>query len=172
MNDTNELSVFGEKPTLIPERTNVRKRMTREEIQKRKDLLEIPRPPISKQQEKFLHYLSRGFSTREAHKLAGYKGSYQSAYSLRAKLRQELRDMLDADGMSKTGVLLEIKKLMDMPMSDKSISINQKIRALQLLTNTLKDEPDKDKPAITPFVIGHVETLTVTNPEPSLPKDV
>lgn len=108
---------------------------------------------LSLKQRCFLEHLCAGKSTLEAYKLAGYKGKAKSAYQLRYELKGQLIELLEAEGVSRDGIMVEVKKLMDIPVAQQMVNVDQKVKILRFLA-TLIPEEAKAKPKITPFVIA------------------
>lgn len=117
------------------------------------------KPGLTKQARCFLELLVSGKSTIEAYSLAGYKGqTTQCAYNLRYQLRDQLYEMMEKMGLDKSGVLLEMKKLMDLPVAQQVVNVDQKLQMLKFLSK-LQGEKELESPKITPFMIN------VTNAE-------
>lgn len=125
----------------------------------------IPLPPdygkrkgrqagLTKQARCFLELLISGKSTIEAYALAGYKGkTTQCAYNLRYQLRDQMYEMMEKMGLDRTGVLLEMKKLVEMPLDADKVNVDQKLQILKFLAK-LQGEKEIEHPKITPFLIN------------------
>ncbi len=111
-------------------------------------------PGLTKQARCFLELLISGKSTIEAYALAGYKGkTTQCAYNLRYQLRDQMYEMMEKMGLDKTGVLLEMRKLMDLPLVQQEVNVDQKLQILKFLAK-LQGEKELQSPKITPFLIN------------------
>lgn len=112
----------------------------------------------------FLTYLCKGLKTFDAYKAAGYKGQETAAYDLRARLKGYLSELLEAHGIDKTGLLLEWKKLLELPLSETEqfVTVKEKVQILngagKLLANKdVKDEHRK----YTPFIVNMYQGVKV-----------
>lgn len=113
--------------------------------------------PLTEKNKRFLQHLADGRPTLEAYKLAGYKGEAHAAYELRSALKPHLASLLEAGGWSREQLASEVRKLNELPLdpSIKNVNFKQKLDILRLMDKALpKEIPLKDKPKITPFVIG------------------
>ena len=124
-------------------------------------------PGLTKQARCFLELLVSGKSTIEAYALAGYKGkTTQCAYNLRYQLRDQMYEMMEKMGLDRTGVLLETKKLLEMPLDAQSVNVDQKIQILKFLAK-LQGEKEIEHPKITPFLINvnNAESVNISKSE-------
>jgi hypothetical protein len=125
------------------------------------------KPGLTKQARCFLELLVSGKSTIEAYALAGYKGqTTQCAYNLRYQLRDQLYEMMEKMGLDRSGVLLEMKKLMDLPVAQQVVNVDQKMQMLKFLSK-LQGEKEIERPKITPFLINvnNAESVNISKPE-------
>jgi hypothetical protein len=118
---------------------------------------------ITRQAQCFLELLASGKKTQEAYELAGYKGEMTAAYQLRFKLKKELRTILRAQGLSKDGVLIELKKILEVPMHTQSVSFGERLKLLKFLATLDPEQEKEDKPQITPFIIQNVDRIEVVS---------
>jgi hypothetical protein len=119
-------------------------------------------------QRLFLMLLLEGQKVYDAYTAAGYDGEKGSAYQMKSRLDRALVEMAKAKNMSKGDLMMELGKLSELPVVDKSgnpvqgISVNHKIRVLALQQKAL--EMDKaEAPNITAIQINRYN---------SAPKDV
>lgn len=124
-------------------------------------------PGLTKQARCFLELLVSGKSTIEAYALAGYKGkTTQCAYNLRYQLRDQMYEMMEKMGLDRSGVLLEMKKLMDLPVAQQVVNVDQKLQMLKFLAK-LQGEKSLEQPKITPFLINvnNAESVNISKPK-------
>lgn len=120
----------------------------------------------------FLEHLIAGKSPKEAYQLAGYTGKHpQLPYKLKYQLKDQLFEMLEAHGVSKEGVFLETKKLLDLPLhSEKTfVTFDEKMSLLRFIHKLLPEERI-ERPKITPFIVAINNAETVVMPKERLPK--
>ena len=106
----------------------------------------------------FLKHLATGMKVSDAHKLAGFSGKPESAYTLRHKLKVELSKMQEDQGFSRVRIIGEALKLLDLPCVDgfgrpvKGISVEQRIKVMAFIESLL---PEKKRAPLklVPFLI-------------------
>lgn len=116
----------------------------------------------------FLELLVAGKKTPEAYRLAGYEGTDDSAYHLRSVLREQLYELLKARGMSREGILLDLKALKEAPSWEEQAGIplkfDQKLALLKFLAKLTPEKDMTEKPTVTPFLLNiqNAEEVSVT----------
>lgn len=102
----------------------------------------------------FLEYLSQGKTTLEAYKLSGYIGEDHAAYELKSKLSKDFEVYLTAKGMSRGDLMLAVKDLIDLPVTNRNYkSLKDHMKLLGMWMKMLPADTTK-KPNITAFVIN------------------
>jgi hypothetical protein len=110
-------------------------------------------------QRLFLMRLLEGAKVYDAYKDAGYEGDKGAAYQLKSRLDKELTLLAEAKNMSKSDLLLELGKLNELPVVDKTgapvsgVSINNKLRILALQQKAL-EMSKPEAPRITAFQVN------------------
>jgi len=128
---------------------------------------------LTRKAQCFLEHLIAGKSPREAYQLAGYNGKhYQLPYKLKYQLKDQLFELLQGHGISKEGVYLETKKLLDLPLQpDKTwVTFDEKMALLRFIGKLIPQE-EMARPKITPFVIAINNAETVVMPEQKKPEE-
>ncbi len=111
---------------------------------------------LTEQNLTFLDNLKAGMPTLEAYYKAGYQGKPHSAYQLRSYLKDELFKVLEAEGFSREGLMIEVNKLNALPLdaSIKSVSVKDKLDILKLQVKLIPNQQTNARPQITAFVIN------------------
>lgn len=98
-------------------------------------------------------HIQSGKSVKESYHLAGYKGkNAQAPYQLYHKLKKRLELIWDADNADSLRLKMEAKKIMDMPVKEKEIKAEVKLKAIETLYK-LQDKERKDAKTISPFIV-------------------
>ena len=114
---------------------------------------------LTKKNRAFLELLCAGKGTLEAYHLAGYKGTANAAYVLRHQLKNELSELLELEGIDRTGLKIKAKQLLDLGLPEdlKHLSPKMYLETLRFLEKLTSNDKQPDI-KISPFVI---ETNTV-----------
>lgn len=112
----------------------------------------------------FLEYLVEGLPVIEAYKKAGYAGGVTAAYDLKHRLKDDFTRLVH-QRVSLTDTLHEIEKLDNLPLLHTHITLNQKIRLIQLKLQAMKQVKEENKPTekFTAFVINTQGNETKVN---------
>jgi hypothetical protein len=103
----------------------------------------------------FLQFLSEGKSTLEAYKLSGYTGEDHAAYELKSKLSRDFEIYLTAKGMSRGDLMLAVKDLIDVPITNRQYkTLKDHMKLLSMWMKMLPVEA-VSRPNITAFVINN-----------------
>jgi len=113
----------------------------------------------------FLDFVADGMPIGEAYQRAGYKGDLKNAYDLKWKLKTELGKILEGKGFSREGVQIELSKLNTLPLISKEITVDQKLRILKLVLETLPESKKAEKGAIQPFVVVKSDSVVINQNE-------
>ena len=114
----------------------------------------------------FLMLLMEGCKIPEAHRKAGYDGSEAAAYMLKHELKEEYEALLEVEGVSRSGLMAQVKRLNELDLDDSKISVKEKINLLKLLERMLpKEERSVEKPKITPIIINISDKKEISSPE-------
>lgn len=123
---------------------------------------------LTKKNIKFIELILKDLKVHEAYTLAGYKGTKESAYQLKHKLKPFIDKYYEIEGVSREGYKAKLLKLLSLPCVDKSgtpvdkLSFNQYKEVLLLLRDELDRQENKQqaRPQITAFVIKtHAESV-------------
>ena len=125
---------------------------------------------LTKRARCFLELLMAGKKTVEAYKLAGYDGEEGAAYHLRFILREQLFEMLKARGMSREGIMMQLRKGLEDPSWEEAngvpLKFDQKLNLMKFLAKLTPEKDMFEKPKVTPFTLNltteNVENVTVT----------
>ena len=113
---------------------------------------------LTKKARCFLELLCAGKGTVDAYKLAGYTGEDEAAYHLRSILKDQLYAMLKARGLSREGILLELKHLKESPTAEeiegKPLTFDQKLALLKFLAKLVPERDMLAAPKVTPFFLN------------------
>lgn len=121
---------------------------------------------LTKANRLFLEFIVDGIPVGEAYKKAGYKGEVKNAYNLKLKLKSELAKVLEARGFSREGVMVELNKLNTLPLKEKEITIDQKLRLYKLVLETIPEKfKGGSRDVIQPFVIVKSDNTTIQSGE-------
>jgi len=106
---------------------------------------------------KFIKFKLQGLGTAESYRLSGFKGSSESApYALYNSLKKRLAFIQEAEGIDKTRLLFEMKKILDMPLNEgkTSLSLTEKLKAIRLVGSFLADTKEPSHINISNFTIN------------------
>lgn len=123
---------------------------------------------LTKKARCFLELILAGKDTKEAYNLAGYEGSDESAWHLRSVLRDQLYAMLKTRGMSREGILMQLRKGFESPteeeLAGKPLNFDQKLQLMKFLAKLTPEKDMLEKPKVTPFLLNieNAEGVTVT----------
>lgn len=115
---------------------------------------------LGKRTQVFMELVIAGKATWEAYTLAGYKGTKQSAYVLRSKLKHYITERLLSEGVSREGIGVELLKLNSLPVNAQTVTVKEKILILKMIDKIT--EKDVDRPQITPFLVNIDSPKSVT----------
>lgn len=124
---------------------------------------------LTNKNKTFLAGLLKGKKVLEAYHEAGYKGDDTAAYTLKHRLKNELSELVNAkSNLDET--LLELDQLDELELTQKFLTMNQKLRIISLKIQALKvknstQEPKGNK-TFTAFVINRNADKTVTISKP------
>ena len=113
---------------------------------------------ISHKHIKFMEALAKGVKLADAHKLAGFKGTYAGARALREKLKEELVKVQEDQGYSKTFLVGKLLNLLSLPCVDakgqalSSITVTQLHDTIRLIHSMMPEKVKADA-KIIPFLI-------------------
>ena len=105
----------------------------------------------------FIKHFTKGNSIADSYKLAGYSSDVPSApYMLYARLKKAIERVIQDDGVDKSRLMLETKKLLDIPLNpDKqTVSLTEKLRTIKAMANLLPEVKEQTHVNITNFVIN------------------
>lgn len=114
---------------------------------------------------RFIELVAQGEVLHEAYRKAGYSGrSYYAPYELKSYLKNEIKYAMEANGISEEGVMIETKRLLDIPLhpSQTHITVNQKLRIANSLHKMIPKEAEK-RPQISPIIIQRGDGPTQIN---------
>lgn len=112
----------------------------------------------------FLKHIQQGKKVWEAHQLAGYKGDKSAAYNLYYHLRKKLELVYEADNVDSLRLKIEAKKILDMPVEDKPIKPETRLKAIETL-HKLQDKDKIEKRQISPFVVLKTDKVEISKNE-------
>ena len=127
---------------------------------------------LTKKARCFLELIVAGKNTKEAYGLAGYTGSDESAYHLRSVLKDQLFELLKARGLSREGILMQLRKGFESPTAEelegKALSFDQKLALMKFLAKLVPEKDMMAAPKVTPFLLNieNAEAVKVTQGEP------
>jgi len=133
---------------------------------------------LTKKNMKFIELVLKDLKVYEAYTLAGYKGSKESAYQLKHKLKPFIDKYYEIEGVSREGYKSKLLNLLSLPCVDKEgkqldkLSFSQFKEVLLLLRDELdrQDAKHQARPQITAFVIKtHAEAMREAKGTPGGP---
>ena len=121
----------------------------------------LKKPPIRLKDKhfQFLRHIARGLKLSEAHKLAGFNGNAHSANSMFHRLQLQLRKMQEDEGFTRTRIIAECLKMLDLPCVDRygkgiqGLTPAEKLNYLDFMEKLLPSRR-REVPRITAFIIN------------------
>jgi len=131
-----------------------------------KDIINNDKKDVELTEQNWLMYkhIQAGRTIKEAYELAGYKGSsIQAPYQVYNKMKKKLEMIWDSDNADSLRLKMEAKKIADMPVKEKEIKAETKLKAIETLHKLQGNDVKKEK-SISPFIVfkaqdGKVEAL-------------
>jgi hypothetical protein len=100
--------------------------------------------------------IEQGKTIQEAYQAAGYKGDYNAAYQMYWKLKKKLELVYQSDNTDSLRLQIAAKKIADMPIKEKEIKAETKLKAIETLSR-LQGQEKNDKKLISPFIVFKAE---------------
>lgn len=113
--------------------------------------------------QSFLNHLLAGKSTIDAYRLAGYKGNGHAAYQLRSQLKEQLKSLLEAEGLDRNGLKIKVKRMLELGLNPEITSLSPKmyLDVLRFADKLMEHENESDI-KISPFLIN-TEQVTIND---------
>lgn len=122
-----------------------------------------PKGKLGRRTQAFMELILAGHPTLKAYELAGYKGQKNAAYVLRCQLKERLEERLLGDGISREGLKLELKKLLELPLDPNrtAVSVKERLQILKFM-DKVTEQQEKEHPSVTPFLVNIQDPKSVT----------
>jgi hypothetical protein len=116
---------------------------------------------LSRKSLVFLELLVAGYDTLKAYEMAGFKGKDHAAYQLKSDLRHHLTQLLEAHGVSRNDIKMEVLKLLKLPLSSSAavVTFDEKLKLLKFMDKLTESEPQTK--TFTPFDINVSGNVTI-----------
>lgn len=119
---------------------------------------ELTTTNLTAKNKAFIASLLKGKKVLEAYHEAGYKGDEAAAYTLKHRLKAELAHFINAK-TSLDDTMLELDQLDELELTQRFLTMNQKIRIISLKLQALKqkhivEQTNSPTKSFTAFVIN------------------
>ena len=131
--------------------------MTNNDNMEDKSLIKKDNVELTEQNWLMYKYIQQGMTVKDAYANAGYKGKNpQAPYQLYHKLKKKLEIIWDSDNADSLRLKMEAKKIADMPLKEKEIKAETKLKAIETLYK-LQGGEKTEKKTISPFIVFKAE---------------
>ena len=117
---------------------------------------------LTNKNRSFLEHLMAGKSTLEAYRLAGYNGKGDAPYQLRLRLKEQLKNLLESEGLDRNGLKIKVKRMLELGLDPEVRHLSPKmyLETLRFVDKLLEKEAESS-PVISPFII-QTDTVNIS----------